>query len=90
MPEVDVPGEGSEEVEEVVVAAECVSERVRGIALVVAAYTLAGQVESVGDDACASAGLIDRPLPVDLIAGPEDHAADGVGDRVEGVDVGGR
>jgi hypothetical protein len=87
-PEVDVPGEASKEVEEVVVAAECTSERVRGVALVVAAHTLDGQVEAVGDAAGASAGLVDRPLPVDLIARPEDHPADRVGDRVEGADVG--
>lgn len=47
-----------------------------------AAYALDGQVEAIGDAAGASAGLVDRPLAVDLIAGPEDHSADRVGDRV--------
>ena len=65
VPEVDIPGEGPEEVEEVGVAAECICERVRPIALVVAAYAFDGQVESVGDGACAPACLIDRPLPFD-------------------------
>src|SRR5262245_14766904 len=39
-PEVDVAGEAPEEVEEVAIAAEWVSKRVGGVALVVAAYAL--------------------------------------------------
>jgi hypothetical protein len=44
---------------------------------------------AVGDTAVVSAGLVDRPLPVDLVSRPEDHPADGMCDRVEGVDVAG-
>lgn len=50
-PEVDVPGEAAEEIEEVAVAAEHISERVRGFALVVASYALHRQVEAVADAA---------------------------------------
>ena len=45
------PAKPSEQAEEVAVTAERISERVRGVALVVAAYALDGQVEAVGDAA---------------------------------------
>jgi hypothetical protein len=52
-PELDVSGEAAEEVGEVAVAAECDSERVCGVALVVAAYALDGQVEAVRYGQCS-------------------------------------
>jgi hypothetical protein len=69
---------------------ECVSEWVRGVNIVVALHTLDGQVEAVGDAPRAPTGLVNCPLPFNLIARPENHPADGVSDRVEGIDVGGR
>lgn len=60
-PEVDVPGEAAVEIDEVAVAAECISERVRGLALVVTADALDGQVEAVGDAAGACCIVGPRP-----------------------------
>ncbi len=85
--ELHVSPEIPEEIEESPVTGEYLAHRAC-LAEVVAADALQREVHPVADRAAhAAAGLVDGPLPIDLVTGEDHHAAHGVAQCDERFDL---
>src|SRR5665648_942225 len=84
--EVHVAVEVLEQREEVAVAPKGLAERAV-LGAVVPTDALEREVEAVGDLVGHASGTVDRRLAIYLVAREDDHPADGVADRREGLDL---